>query len=67
MYRYCFSNNNKYNTITDFNEAGMRIYIPKKVTFTKAARRAKSITVLVYDISTVNENILPSRFSGEPR
>ena len=52
-----------YYTIIDFNEADMRIYLPKKVIFIEATRvdkslclpKLKSITVLLYAFSTVNE------------
>ena len=66
----------QHYTIIDFNEVDMRIYLPKKVIFTEAAKprwisllrvdkssclpKLKSIAVLLYDFLTMNEFFLLS-------
>ena len=68
-------------TIIDFIEVGMRIYLLEKVIFPKAPRprqisllrvdksfyllKSKSITILLYDFSTANQNFFTFTFVVE--
>ena len=54
---YCECNYvSRYYTIIDFNEVDMMIYLPKKWYLLRP--QLKSITVLLYDFSAVNDKLL---------
>ena len=66
---YINSLSGEYYTIIDFKEVDIKIYLPEKVIIHRGRLRVdkslclpklKSINVLLYDFSTMNENFLLS-------